>query len=71
MIKKLFFAFLLLVLAGYGAVEVAAKRFAEAKIEQAVAERDPQARDVKADVSAPVVFDLARERTVRSVEVSA
>ncbi len=71
MIKKLFFAFLLLVLAGYGAIEVAAKRFAEGRIEQAVAERHPQARDVSAEVSAPVIFDLARGESVRRVEVSA
>jgi hypothetical protein len=71
LIKKLFFAFLLLVLAGYGAAEVGAKRFAEARIEKTVAERHPQARDVDAEVSAPLIFDLARGESVRRVEVSA
>lgn len=69
--KKAILVLLVLVVVGYAAAEVFAKRFVEERIERAVAEREPQAREIRAEVSAPLLFGLLTSGAVSRIEVSA
>lgn len=71
MLKKLLLLVLVVVLGGYAAAEVWAKGFAETKLEEAVAEKDPQAQQVEASVSVPLIFGLLTRGRVERVEVAA
>lgn len=71
MFRKLFLLLIVLFLGGYAAAEVYAKGYAEEKIAEAAAEKDPLARGSDAEVSFPVIFQVvARSRIDRVVIVN-
>ncbi|MGH9196090.1 MAG: hypothetical protein ACRD1T_10155, partial [Acidimicrobiia bacterium] len=67
MFRKLFFLLLVLLLGGYAAAEVYAKGYAEERIEEAAAEKDPLARGSDAEVSFPAIFQVATRSQIDRV----
>lgn len=67
--RRLFLLLIVLLLGGYAAAEVYAKGYAEEKIEEAAAERDPLARGSDAEVSFPVIFQIATRSQIDRVVI--
>lgn len=70
MLKKIFLVVLILLGASYAGAEFAAASFAEKAIAESAAERDPLAREVTAQVSKPLLFNLLRSSVIDRIEVS-
>lgn len=70
MIRRAFVAFLLIVLIGYGALEVAAKSYAETTLEELAVERNTLAQSAEAQVSVPLLYGILFRGEMRRVEIA-
>lgn len=71
MFKKILIGLLVVIIAGYASAEVVANQSVESAITKRVKEEDPATRDVKSQVSIPLIFPLLRGAPVRRIAVAA
>lgn len=70
MVRRVFVAFLIITVVGYGALEFAAKSFAEGKLEELAVERNRLAQGAEAKVSVPLLYGILVNSRIRRVEIA-
>lgn len=70
MFRRALMVFLIIVLLGYGALEVAAKTFAERRLEELAEERHRLALEAQASVSVPLLYGIVVNSRINRVEIA-